>query len=281
MRKKRTDWQPEAVPFVYPDNLREEAGNVPSSPGVYFFYGESDSMPLYIGKSVNLRARLLSHFRNTDEAKLLRQTRYIRYQQTAGEIGALLLEAQLIKQLKPLFNKRLRKTRLLHSLKLAADGVSIVALTPQDIGQMENIYGLFKNRYSAQGALKEIADQHDLCYGVLGIEKTSAGRACFRYALRKCSGACCGVISHGQHQAVLQQALAAMKIICWPWPGRIALREADKYQVIDRWVWLGEADSLQQARDMTAVAGEYDIDGYKILCKPLLSGKYEIIPLTC
>lgn len=179
MRNRRTDWQPEAIPFVYPHNLREEAGDVPAKPGVYFFYGESDSMPLYIGKSVNLRARLLSHFRNTDEAKLLRQTRYIRYQQTAGEIGALLLEAQLIKQLKPLFNKRLRKTRLLHTLKLTDQGVSIISLSGQEMDTADDIYGLFKNRYTALGALKEIADQHALCYGLLGIEKIPGGAHVF------------------------------------------------------------------------------------------------------
>ncbi len=280
MRNRRTDWQPEAIPFVYPHRLREEAEDVPATPGVYFFYGDSDSMPLYIGKSVNLRARLLSHFRNTDEAKLLRQTRYIRYQQTAGEIGALLLEAQLIKQLKPLFNKRLRKTRLLHTLKLTEQGVSVISLTAQEMDIADDIYGLFKNRYSALGALKEIADQHALCYGLLGIEKNPAGRACFRHALRKCSGACCGVITAEQHHSQLTQAVAALKIVCWPWPGRIALREGEKFQVIDHWVWLGEADSLPRARELSGVSDGYDIDGYKILCKPLLSGKYEIIPLN-
>lgn len=280
MKSRRNDWQAEAIPFVYPHKLREEAGDVPAMPGVYFFYGESDHMPLYIGKSVNLRARLLSHFRNTDEAKLLRQTRYIRYQQTAGEIGALLLEAQLIKQLKPLFNKKLRKTRLLHTLKLTEQGVSIIPLTPQEMEIADDIYGLFKNRHTALEALKEIACQHALCYSLLGIEKNPPGRACFRHALRKCSGACCGVITAEQHHFQLKQAVAALKIICWPWPGRIALREGDKFQVIDHWMWLGEADSLCQAREMSGVRDGYDIDGYKILCKPLLSGHYEIIPLN-
>lgn len=280
MKSRSYRWQPEKVPFVYPQALRENIDTVPVVTGVYFFYGESETLPLYIGKSVNLRSRLLAHFRNPDEAKLLRQTRYIRYQQTSGEIGALLLEAQLIKQLKPLFNKRLRKLRQLHSLKMSPEGVTIVSLNPQEVGCTENIFGLFKNRYRALGALKEIADRHELCYGLLGIEKNPPGRACFRHALRKCSGACCGVISVEQHNAQLLEALQDMKVICWPWPGRIALREGEKYQVIDHWIWLGEADSLEQARTLTLIADGYDIDSYKILCKPLLSGKHDIIPLS-
>ena len=280
MRAKSYHWQPEKVPFIYPVALRENIESVPSVTGVYFFYGESDTMPLYIGKSVNLRSRLLSHLRNPDEAKLLRQTRYIRYQQTSGEIGALLLEAQLIKQLKPLFNKKLRRVRQLHTLKMDEAGISVVSLSQQEIGYSENIYGLFKNRYSAQEALKEIADRHQLCYGLLGIEKIPAGRACFRHALRKCSGACCGVITAEAHNVQLLEALQTLKVVCWPWPGRIALQEGDKYHVIDHWAWLGEADTLEQAKALTQISGGYDIDSYKILCKPLLSGNYGIIPLA-
>ncbi len=63
----------------------------------YIFHAAEGTLPLYIGKSVNLRARLLSHMRNPDEARMLRQAARISHIRTAGEIGALLLEAQLIK----------------------------------------------------------------------------------------------------------------------------------------------------------------------------------------
>jgi excinuclease Cho len=69
------------------------AAELPSGPGVYIFHGQEGALPLYIGKSVNLRSRVLSHLRNPDEANLLRQTRRISHIRTAGEIGALLLEA--------------------------------------------------------------------------------------------------------------------------------------------------------------------------------------------
>ncbi|MCB5392478.1 hypothetical protein LIP47_17190, partial [Eggerthella lenta] len=68
-------------------------------------------MPLYIGKSINIRSRVLSHLRTQDEAAMLRQSRRISWICTAGEIGALLLEARLIKEQQPLFNKRLRRNR--------------------------------------------------------------------------------------------------------------------------------------------------------------------------
>ncbi len=100
--------------------------DLPTRPGVYLFHGESDTMPLYIGKSVNIRSRVLSHLRTPDEAAMLRQSRRISWICTAGEIGALLLEARLIKEQQPLFNKRLRRNRQLCALQLNEKRVDAV-----------------------------------------------------------------------------------------------------------------------------------------------------------
>jgi len=86
------------IVYRYPDHLRSDAEALPAAPGIYIFHGDNPQLPLYIGKSVNLRARVLSHLRTRGEARMLRQARHISYQRTAGEVGALLLEAQLIKQ---------------------------------------------------------------------------------------------------------------------------------------------------------------------------------------
>jgi excinuclease Cho len=82
------------------------------------FHGEEGELPLNIGKSVSIRIRLLSHLRNPDEARMLRQTRRITHICTAGEIGALLLEASMIKQQPPLLNQKPRRNRQLCSLQL-------------------------------------------------------------------------------------------------------------------------------------------------------------------
>ena len=62
--------------FAYPEHLRACARELPDAPGVYVFHGEEgDTLPLYIGKSVRIRSRVLSHLRNPEEARLLRQAR--------------------------------------------------------------------------------------------------------------------------------------------------------------------------------------------------------------
>lgn len=75
--------------------------SLPQGPGVYLFYGENE-LPLYVGKSVNIRQRVLSHFSgDISSAKgmsLSQQVRRIDYIETGGEIGALLKEAELVKK---------------------------------------------------------------------------------------------------------------------------------------------------------------------------------------
>ena len=86
---------------------------VPESPGVYLFYGEND-LPIYIGKSVNLRARVLAHFagdlRIAKDMRIVQQVKRIDWKETAGELGALLEEARLVKELLPTMNRQLRRT---------------------------------------------------------------------------------------------------------------------------------------------------------------------------
>lgn len=96
---------------------------IPEAPGVYLFYGEG-AAPLYVGKSVAMRTRVLQHFaddlRSSKEMQLAREVRRIEWRRTAGELGALLLEAQLVKELLPAFNRQLRRAAALAALKTFA-----------------------------------------------------------------------------------------------------------------------------------------------------------------
>ena len=174
----RLEFEAAAI-YEYPEHLRPWLEALPRQPGVYLFHGESDTLPLYIGKSVNIRSRVLSHLRTPDEAAMLRQSRRITWQRTAGELGALLLEAQLIKEQQPLFNKRLRQNRQLCSLRLADARPQVVYASELDFSLQSDLYGLFANRRAALQALQKIADEHRLCYGLMGLERSTAGGPAF------------------------------------------------------------------------------------------------------
>lgn len=82
------------LPSSHPLNLAphldaDSLAALPRTPGVYIFKGEG-KLPIYIGKSVDIRTRVLSHLRAEDEAEMLAQSRRVEFIETAGEIGALL-----------------------------------------------------------------------------------------------------------------------------------------------------------------------------------------------
>ncbi|HDS7114072.1 excinuclease Cho [Klebsiella aerogenes] len=278
----RLEFEAAAI-YEYPEHLRPWLEALPKLPGVYQFHGESETLPLYIGKSVNIRSRVLSHLRTADEASMLRQARRISWQRTAGELGALLLEARLIKEQQPLFNKRLRRNKQLCSWLLEAGKPQIVYAREVDFSHQQHLYGLFANRRAAFQALQSIADEHRLCYGILGLEPLSRGRACFRFALGRCAGACCGRERVEEHNQRLLAQMSKLQLVCWPWAGPVALEERGpdmvQYHIIHNWLWLGAVDSLAQAAELTTLPAGFDHDGYKILCKPLLSGEYQLHPL--
>ena len=276
--------------YEYPAHLRDMVADMPCAAGVYVFHGEEGDLPLYIGKSINLRSRVLSHLRNPEEAHLLRQTRRISHIRTAGEIGALLLEASLIKQQQPLLNKKLRSNRQLCSLRLVNGQPEVVYSKDVNFATEPALYGLFGSRHAAIEWLHQLADQHRLCGGALGLEKLKLGRACFRATIKLCGGVCRGdesVEAHGQRLLI---CLENLRVACWPYPGAIGLTErfeaaggddalADnscQIHVIRNWCYLGSVSDLAKARELSRMAAGFDADGYKILCRPILSGSAHI-----
>lgn len=285
-QRRRTEFDATRV-YVYPEHLRTALEGIPSAPGVYVFHGEEGDLPLYIGKSVNLRHRVMSHLRNADEALMLRQSKRISYIRTAGEIGALLLEASMIKQQQPLLNQKLRRSRQLCSLQMQAGKLAVVYSKDVNFANEPDLYGLFASRQSALQSLRDLADLQKLCYGLLGLEKLAKGKPCFRAMVRQCAGACRGNESREVHDARLIDALEGLRVSCWPFPGAVGLveRHGDDYQmhVIRNWTYLGSVtdpkSATTEAKKFARMAAGFDADGYKILCKPILSGTAEIVLL--
>ncbi len=275
---------PDDVLYQYPVSLREQVASSPQVPGVYTFHGVNNHYPLYIGKSINIRTRLLSHLRTPKEARLLKQTVRISYIPTAGEISALLLEAQMIKQQQPLFNRRLRKTKDTCSFVLNETGLHIQYTDDMINEPANNVYGLFKNQFSAKDRLRELADEYKLCLSVLGFEPHTKGRGCFRSAIQRCAGVCCGKEDIDQHNARLETALKEFTLAAWPYSGAIAVKEnfgqLKQYHVLHNWRYHGSYKSLQGLKNYRLDKDTlFDADMYKILVKPILFSSAEILAL--
>ncbi|MEY2804369.1 MAG: Excinuclease cho [Pseudomonadota bacterium] len=261
----------------------ESLDALPRGCGVYIFRGEG-TLPLYVGKSVDIRARVLSHLRAPDEARMLAQTRRIDHIETAGEIGALLLEARLIKELSPLFNIRLRRSRGLCTLQLqeSAHGIALQVVSGRsvDLGRQPDLYGLFGSVRAAQSCLRELADTHRLCLGLLGLERTGA-RGCFGWQLKTCLGACAGHEARSAHDQRLLLALQDLQVQVWPYAGAVDwVEERDGWQQRHRilnWRHLGTWCS-RSPHHTALQEGPFDLDTYKILVKPIMLGQARLEP---
>ncbi len=261
--------------------------DLPEGPGVYLFYGEN-SLPLYIGKAVNIKKRVLQHFtadhRSAKEMALAMQVRRVDWIETGGEVGALLREAVMVKKLQPTHNQRLRAGRDAHTwrLEVGPDGLLRPEAVPAgeaDVGCDDNLFGLFAGRRKADESLRAIADEHGLCHGVLGLEKTRPGKPCFAHQVKKCRGACTGAEKPAAHNARLLAALAPLKLALWPHRGPVGIREEGELHVVDAWRYLGSARSEEEAWALLEGGRPpFDPDVYKILRKAL--PKAATVPLA-
>jgi DNA polymerase-3 subunit epsilon len=263
--------------------------DIPEAPGVYLFYGEGGA-PLYVGKSKHMRSRVLAHFaddlRSGKEMQLAREVRRIDWQRTAGELGALLREAALVKELLPVFNRRLRRAAELCGF--AFDGTRLRLV--QDFGAegLEHVHGLFRSKRAALEALRGLADAHRLCLQSLGFERARKG-ACFRHQIGRCAGLCAAQESPAAHHARLAAALAGMKTAAWPWRGPVGVleedreREASELHVVHQWCYLGTARSQDEVPGLLEAARrpQFDLDQYKLLVRHLLGRRARIVELAC
>jgi len=264
-------------------SLSECVSGLPHAPGVYIFHGDG-GLPLYIGKSIDIRARVLSHLRNPDEARMLSLTHRIEALETAGEIGALLLESRLIKTHSPVFNQRLRRVKTLSSLQLTteASGLKPVLVDGRQVqhGITPGLYGLFTSAHAAKEKLHALAKQHRLCLQLLGLEKTSS-RACFGRQTGQCAGACTGDEPRRAHDQRLQDVLQELQIHTWPFDGAVDLVEeregwTQKHR-IENWSHLGTWCSDNRSYlPLGKSTGGFDADTYQILVKPIFSNLYKI-----
>lgn len=267
-------------PPALPPGLQADAlEDIPENPGVYVFYGEQD-VPLYVGKSSNLRARVLGQLAGEAgrDKEIARRVRRIDWLGTTGEFGAAVRELRLLRQLRPLHNRKARSGELLAFRWDALDGPArpaLVDVSAVDFSAAPDLFGLFRSRATANNALRGLADGHGLCLLALGLD--SGKGPCYNYPLGRCRGLCVGRETERAHTARLAAALAPLRIQPWPFKGRIGVRETDPFtarsqlHLFDRWLYLGTADTQAEVFDVLErrADGAFDAETYKLLRRSL------------
>ena len=276
---------------------------LPEQPGVYVFYGQpplvtdtsksksketngdvaienKQTIPLYVGKSINIRDRVLSHFsgdlHSTTEMNIAQQIESIETFVTAGELGALFLEAKMIKELLPIYNKMLRVKRELIALRKVTDkhgyeSVQLESVQKIEPSELDSFLGFFRSRKQAKEFLSEVCKEYVLCEKLLGLEKSTAG--CFAYRLGRCNGACTQQEKPLMYNLRFTTAFFKSKIKPWPFSKPILIEESNEltgtteFFLIDKWCYLGSVKTSKEAAEKLDLANDYvfDLDMYKIL----------------
>jgi DNA polymerase-3 subunit epsilon len=268
------------LPAQLPADLADE---LPEAPGAYRLFAADDAL-LYVGRSDSLRTgicgRLSADHADADGRRLAEEVRRIDWMETAGPLGALLLQARWIKAGKPPRNRRAKQGGEAHTLRAGAR-IEAVPIAGLDRADLMECFGLFHSEKDALRALTEIARARELCLKVLGLEAGEG--SCFAHQMGKCKGACIGKEPAALHDMRVRLALASLKLKAWPFPGRIALRErppwggapefgpAADLHVIDRWVYVGTARTEEELAALAALESdaEFDADIYRILVRYL------------
>ncbi|MDP2685883.1 MAG: exonuclease domain-containing protein [Aequorivita sp.] len=161
----------------------------PSEIGVYYMHNEAGNI-IYIGKSKNIKKRLMQHFTgdNRKSKKIQLDVKSVTFEKTGNELISLLKESEEIKQNKPLFNRALRRTLFTYQLTSFVDENGYINLKIEKADGRKKAITTFSNFQQAKSSLFRITDENKLCQKLTGLQ--SGGKSCFNYSLKECYGAC-------------------------------------------------------------------------------------------
>ena len=180
-----------------------------SSPGVYRML-DSESRVLYVGKARNLRARVSSYARPAGHsgriARMIANTASMMFLTTKTETEALLLEQNLIKQLKPKFNVLLRDDKSFPNILVTSDH-AFAQIKKHRGAKKEK--GSYYGPFASAGAVNRTLNQLQRVFLLRDCSNAmfeSRTRPCLQHQIKRCSAPCVGKISAADYARSVQDA---------------------------------------------------------------------------
>lgn len=177
-------------PNKAPSQFLKIIDGLPSEMGVYYIHNKDNEI-VYIGKSNNIKKRVLSHFTGKQKKaiSLQKEVAQVTYALTGGELVTLLKEQNEIKINTPLFNKAMKYRIFPMGIRIDRSE-EYPKLILEQIQKDQNYLSVFKNKKAAKAAVFRWMDDFGICMQKTSLMKTD--KACFNYNLKKCDGACLG-----------------------------------------------------------------------------------------
>jgi len=190
-----------------------DLNTLPREPGVYRML-DGKRKVLYIGKARNLRKRVSSYFQRQPDSPrtraMVQQICDLNFTVTPSEAGALILEHNLIKQLKPRYNVLLKDSKS-YPYILLSDAVYPRLILHR--GRREpagEYFGPFPNA----GAVHETLHQMQSLFRIRDCEDAvfrNRSRPCMQHQIGRCSAPCCDIVSAIEYQQQVDDARAFLK----------------------------------------------------------------------
>jgi excinuclease ABC subunit C len=189
----------------------EFAKRAPEKPGVYRMISAAGDV-LYVGKAKNIRKRVLSYARPTGQvtriARMVAVTASIEFVTTATETEALLLEANLIKRLRPRFNVLLRDDKSFPYILITKGDRPAQILKHRGARNRE---GEFFGPFAAVNAVNRTITALERAFLLRSCSDAvfdSRTRPCLLYQIKRCSGPCTGEIAPADYEELVREAKA-------------------------------------------------------------------------
>lgn len=183
--------------------LSEDIKALPEQAGVYYMKDKTKT-PIYIGKSKNIRERIIQHFNDLKPKtkKMLDQVHFIDYKICSNDLMACLLESAEIKLHQPEINKALRKKTNAYYLTLKSKQNSYSKITicaSEWLSPTDKILVPYTSRAEAREHLNMLIDEYSLCPHI--NEGKEDLIPCYKYQIQKCKGACCGMENFDEYNS--------------------------------------------------------------------------------
>lgn len=192
-----------------PEVIRDQVRRLPERPGVYRMYAETGEL-LYVGKARSLRARVASYAKIGGQtqriARMISLTRSMEFVVTANETEALLLEANLIKKLKPHFNIILRDDKSFPHILIRTDHEAPQVLKHRGAKRQKGHYfGPFASAGAVQATLDTL-EKAFLLRTCTDSVYASRSRPCMLHQMGRCSAPCVGLIALDEYRDLVREA---------------------------------------------------------------------------
>jgi excinuclease ABC subunit C len=189
--------------------ITRHAKHAPSSPGVYRMI-DANGEVLYVGKAKNIRKRIVAYARPTGYdpriERMIAATAALEFVSTATETEALLLEANLIKRLRPRFNVLLRDDKSFPYILITADHWAPQILKHRGArSRPGKYYGPFASVWAVNRTITALQRAFLLRSCSDGFFE-SRTRPCLLYQIKRCSGPCTREIEFAEYSELVREA---------------------------------------------------------------------------